>query len=144
MTKWSNPDSITGRRWPEEATLVVGWKDITESFKSRVYCVPGRIVESVSGQSKTSLPKEDIKHHSELVGTVGSSGSLMTHLVSRWTVSDAQNKPGHTHVDLAVEFQFANPIYSALSSAASPKMADIMMRAFEDRVKAAMAQPPRT
>ena len=40
-----------------------------------------------------------------------------------------------TQVSLNIEYQFANPVYAALSSAAAPKVADKMIEAFENRVK---------
>lgn len=56
----------------------------------------------------------------------------MTHLRSRWTIEAlAKDK---TEVSLALEFAFANPMYTALSAGAAPKIADIMVKAFEERV----------
>lgn len=43
-----------------------------------------------------------------------------------------------TEVSLAIEFQFANPIYSTLSASAAPKVAEMMIRAFEERVKSVL------
>ena len=57
----------------------------------------------------------------------------MTHLRSRWTI-EALGKDS-TEVSLALEFAFANPMYMALSAGAAPKVADIMIRAFEERVQ---------
>src|ERR1700749_2779807 len=41
VTKWSQPDK-DGQQWPSEAELTVGWKGVSEAFKSRIYCVPGK------------------------------------------------------------------------------------------------------
>jgi coenzyme Q-binding protein COQ10 len=41
-----------------------------------------------------------------------------------------------TDVNLVIEYQFANPVYAALSAAAAPKVAEKMIEAFENRVKA--------
>lgn len=46
-----------------------------------------------------------------------------------------------TEVNLVIEFQFSNPLYAALSSAAAPKVADKMIEAFENRVQAVMEGP---
>jgi coenzyme Q-binding protein COQ10 len=46
-----------------------------------------------------------------------------------------------TEVNLTIEYQFANPLYAALSSAAAPKVADKMIEAFENRVKAVLEGP---
>ena len=43
-----------------------------------------------------------------------------------------------TEVSLAIEFQFANPIYGTLSAGAAPKVAEMMIRAFEERVKSVL------
>jgi len=138
-TKWSAPDKTYGRRWPSEATLTTGFGGLTESFASRIYCIPGRYVESVGGDTETSLKPEDISHHFE--GTTDGTGQrrregsngLLTHLRSKWTVEPVQND--QTQVSLAVEFAFANPMYAALSGGVAPKVAEFMIRAFEARVK---------
>jgi coenzyme Q-binding protein COQ10 len=132
VTRWSNPDR-DGKKWPEEATLVIGWGDIKESFQSRVHCVPNRFVEAVSGESATSVATGDVPN-------------LLNHLVSRWTLNSASGPSlttaaDKTEVNLAIEFQFANPIYAALSAAVTPKMAEVMIRAFEDRVKKLLGKP---
>lgn len=145
ITHWSAPDAETGRRWPSVGVLTSGFGGLTESFTSRVYCVPGRVVESVGGDTKTSLPQDLIRHHldgaerearSETEGKEG----LLTHLRSRWTVEAVGEK--ETRIELALEFAFANPIYAALSGGAAPKVADVMVRAFEERVRALLRERP--
>jgi len=139
-TKWSAPDKLYGRRWPSEAILTTGFGGLTESFTSRIYCIPGRYVESVGGNTETSLKPEDIAHHVEGLeeeerGQARREGSngLLTHLRSKWTIEPVQND--QTQVSLAVEFAFANPMYAALSGGVAPKVAEFMIRAFEARVK---------
>ena len=83
---------------------------------------------------------------------------LLTHLLTRWTIRpfpctppsssataaevSAQGETARsreqTEVSLAIEFQFANPIYSTLSAGAVPKVAEMMIRAFEERVKSVL------
>lgn len=138
VTRWSSPDPIYARKWPSEAKLIVGWGNLTESFTSRVFCVPGRIVESIGGNTETDLNARDIAHHLDGArdgdkGARGAANGLMTHLRSRWTI-EALGKD-KTEVSLALEFAFANPMYMALSAGAAPKVADIMIRAFEERVQ---------
>lgn len=167
VTRWSAPDRTTHTRWPSEARLVVGWAGITEAFRSRIYCVPGRVVEAVGGASRTTLAEEDIAHHRVTAAVGGAAGGetgvkeqeqeqeeavrteLLTHLLTRWTVrplpctpsptTSAQGETARsreqTEVSLAIEFQFANPIYGTLSAGAAPKVAEMMIRAFEERVK---------
>src|ERR1700753_29475 len=64
VTRWSKPDR-DGKKWPEEATLVIGWGDIKESFQSRVHCVPNRIVEAISGESASTLAAGDVAHRAQ-------------------------------------------------------------------------------
>ncbi|CAI6341746.1 unnamed protein product [Periconia digitata] len=138
VTQWSSPDAAYARRWPSEASLVIGFGNLTEHFTSRVFCVPGRIVESIGGATETDLPRVDIAHHldgardAEKVGAKGASNGLMTHLKSRWTIEGVGERS--TRVRLDLEFAFANPLYATLSAGAAPKVADIMIRAFEERV----------
>lgn len=182
VTRWSAPDRTTHTRWPSEARLVVGWAGITEAFRSRIYCVPGRVVEAVGGASRTTLAEDDIAHHRVTAAVGGATGAetgtgagvkeqeqererereqeqaarteLLTHLLTRWTVrpspytlstvaeASAQGETARpreqTEVSLAIEFQFANPIYSTLSAGAAPKVAEMMIRAFEERVKSVL------
>jgi coenzyme Q-binding protein COQ10 len=138
VTRWSSPDSTHGREWPSEASLVVGWGNLTESFTSRVFCIPGKIVESIGGETETNLNASDIPHHLEGArdgdkGARGAANGLMTHLKSRWTIEALGED--ETEVSLALEFAFANPMYTALSAGAAPKVADIMVKAFEERVQ---------
>lgn len=159
VTRWSAPDH-DGRKWPSEADMAVGWGGIHETFQSRIYCVPGSIVEAVGGQSETQLPKADIRHHE--VGESSSSSSspssraqqtsqILTHLQSRWTLNPFPFKPAplqdrlertinpqseaggepareQTEVQLSLSFAFANPLYQAMSSAVTPKVAGSTLR----------------
>jgi coenzyme Q-binding protein COQ10 len=157
VTKWSPPsyslDEYAGKRWPEEAELVVGWKDITEAFTSRVYCMPGKVVESVSGTARTTLDSRDLEVHSwahresaktgvEGEGEQG-TGGLLTHLISTWRiapVAEAQEQGAKTDVRLTIEYAFSNPLYGALSESATPWIAEKMIEAFEDRVRKVTAE----
>ena len=149
ITKYSNPDQ-DGKRWPEEGKLVVGFNgDISESFYSRIYCVPGEVVEAVSGATDTSLSAERIKHHNPRPSEAedpSRNATVLTHLLTRWTLTPAPSKPEttsspareQTEVNLAIDFAFANPVYGVMSAAVAPKVAEKMIQAFEQRVKAAL------
>ncbi|KAF2630811.1 hypothetical protein BU25DRAFT_408086 [Macroventuria anomochaeta] len=144
ITHWSSPDSVTGRRWPSIGILTSGFGNLTESFTSRVYCVPGRFVESVGGDTVTALPRDQIKHHldgaaSQAIKKEGSEG-LLTHLRNTWTVEEVGEK--ETRIELKLEFAFANPIYAALSAGAAPKVAEAMVKAFEERVGGLLRENP--
>ncbi|KAF2168842.1 hypothetical protein M409DRAFT_20857 [Zasmidium cellare ATCC 36951] len=168
VTKYSSPAS-DGKTYPEEAKLVIGFNDsISEEFTSRVYCVPGRAVEAVSGATESTLHGEEIAHHSPRPAAErdpSRKDTVMSHLLTRWTLKPYPYKPppaGATHpdgvhknheetsplpgqektdVNLVIEFQFANPLYAALSSAAAPKVADKMIESFVNRVEAVMDGP---
>lgn len=143
ITHWSAPDPVTGRTWPSIGLLTSGFGNLSETFASRVYCVPGRIVESVGGATQTRLPESDIRHHLQDGREVRAEGSegLLTHLRNTWTVE--QHGAGQTKIELALEFQFANPMYAALSQGVAPKVAEAMVRAFEERVRALLEEDPR-
>lgn len=53
----------------------------------------------------------------------------------------AQDSREMTEIHLNIEYTFANPVYSTLSAAAAPKVADKMIEAFEKRVKGVMDGP---
>ena len=163
VTKQSSPDA-EGKTWPEEAELVVGYKDVMrESFYSRVYCAPSEyIVESVSGETNTSVSDALIKHHNarpDASQDPARNATILTHLRSRWTLSPFPYKPGpmgsdrpqevtsdipprmQAEVNLVIDYQFANPLYTTLSAAAAPKVAEKMIEAFELRAREMLDRP---
>ncbi|KAK4499849.1 hypothetical protein PRZ48_008035 [Zasmidium cellare] len=168
VTKYSSPAS-DGKTYPEEAKLVIGFNDsISEEFTSRVYCVPGRVVEAVSGATESTLSGEEVAHHSPRPARdqdPSRKDTVMSHLLTRWTLRPYPYKPpptgaahpngvhkNHeetnpvpgqqkTEVNLVIEYQFSNPLYAALSSAAASKVADKMVEAFVNRVEAVMDGP---
>ncbi|KAJ9626436.1 Coenzyme Q-binding protein coq10, mitochondrial [Taxawa tesnikishii (nom. ined.)] len=162
VTKTSSPDA-DGNTWPEEAKVVIGFNDdIGESWWSRIYCDPGKVIEAVSGNSETTLSPDRIKHHSARPESNDPTrnASVLTHLLTRWTLRPFPFKPGplpsqgepqqntspippkeQTEVSLALEFQFANPIYATMSAAAAPKVAEKMVEAFEKRVRSVLDGP---
>jgi coenzyme Q-binding protein COQ10 len=104
-------------------------------------------VESVGGNTGTSLREDDIAHHlssqeqdQDVSSRKEGSNGLLTHLRSTWTVEAIQN--GQTQVSLAVEFAFANPMYAALSGGVAPKVAEFMVKAFEKRVREVLERNP--
>ncbi|KAF2854501.1 hypothetical protein T440DRAFT_464657 [Plenodomus tracheiphilus IPT5] len=146
ISRWSAPDAEYGRRWPSAGTLTAGFGGIEESFVSRVYCVPGRFVESVGGATQTSLKRDEIAHHYHDSQANGESApspeesALLSHLRSKWSIEAMEDN--QTQVSLAVEFAFANPLYAALSGNVAPKVAEYMIRAFEKRVQEVLEASP--
>ena len=136
VTKYSNP-APNGKAYPEEAKLVIGYNDsIHEEFWSRVYCIPENVVEAVSGNTETTLNRNDISHHNARSiddQDPSRKNDMVEHLLTRWTLRPV--KAEETEVDLAIEVQLANPVYAALSQGVVPKVADKMIEAFEKRLK---------
>ncbi|KAH8731309.1 dehydrase and lipid transport-domain-containing protein [Phaeosphaeriaceae sp. PMI808] len=147
ITHWSAPDPIYSRCWPSEGSLTSGFGGVTESFTSRVYCVPGKYVESVGGNTEPSLLTDEISHHLNGPGAGSASGTrrmvnndLLKHLRSKWTIEELAKDS--TSVTLALEYAFANPFYAALSGGVAPKVAEAMIKAFEERVVTLLKENP--
>ena len=176
VTSVSAPDEHYARRWPTTASLTVGFQDrISESFTSRVFCVPpvphkGRaevgFVEALSGPEAGdpvfAADEEDhLAHHfAERVRSDSqpeeakayNEDSPLAHLRTRWSVSGHPYKPGEgkkpqeenlehieskqiTDVSLTIEFRFRSPLYEVLGKTVTGKVAEMMIDAFEGRVK---------
>ena len=122
VTHWSAPDA-SARRWPTLATLRVGWGGFEESFTSRVKCVPASLVEARSG---------------EAAGFDGSS--VLKSLVTRWSFAPSlvEGREG-AEVGLQISFEFANPVYAAVSAAVSETVAKTMISAFEAHARKVLA-----
>lgn len=119
-------------------------------------------VEALSGSqapAPTFTPDEDVAHYDvadaqRLSQDEAGKGPLAL-LRTRWTVSSYPHKPAPastdethaanlepgqkakemTNVNLVVEYRFENPVYEMLGQAASGKVADLMIDAFEKRVR---------
>lgn len=155
VTKWSSPDK-NGKRWPSEADLKVGWGGYEETFTSRLFCDADSTVEALGGEARTSLSKADIEHHSETFESPAVANNIFQSLSTVWRVRSFHYKPPsgrpqtdnavlpareQTEVHLAIDFQFSNPIYAALSKAVAPKVAGIMIEAFEVRARKILDGP---
>jgi len=157
VTEWSKPCE-EGKKWPQKADLKVGWGGFQETFTSSLYCVPNSVVEALSGDATTDLPKSSLQHHTNLTGTIqkDSGNQIFTSLSTRWVVKPFHYKPpsgqpqtdkavhpprDQTEVHLTIQFQFANPVYGALSKAVTPKVAGMMIEAFEVRARKILDEP---
>ncbi|KAI4155075.1 MAG: hypothetical protein LQ340_001232 [Diploschistes diacapsis] len=137
----SAPDRATGATHPAAASLSVGWKGIAEQFVSRVYCVPGRVVEAVSGSDgATSLSPQELVRWGYASAPssgdgVGEAGNdIFRSLRTRWTLEGLGEGRG-TEVDLKIEMEWKNMFYAAMSQAAAEKVAGVMVGAFEKRAR---------
>jgi len=155
VTKWSAPD-LNGKRWPSEADLKVGWGGYEETFTSRLFCVPGSIVEALGGEAVTTIPKADLAHYSGTFDTPTTANNIFKSLNTRWAFVPFHYKPptgqpqtdktihparDQTEVHLTIDFRFANPLYTALSKAVAPKVASVMIEAFEVRARQLLDGP---
>ncbi|KAI2623296.1 hypothetical protein GGR54DRAFT_597501 [Hypoxylon sp. NC1633] len=60
----SSSTTETHRRWPTRADLTAGWGGFSETYTSRVYCIPAHgIVEAVSGAAQSSIPVSELRKH---------------------------------------------------------------------------------
>jgi coenzyme Q-binding protein COQ10 len=138
VTRWSSPDK-DGRRWPTQADLSVGFGALEESFTSKLVCVPGSSVEARSGTEVEALLTEQPSGFGRGRPSPPGGRSVFKSLVTKWTVQPAGGHQGSETssalVDLVIRYQFANPLYSAVSAAVSDKMAAMMIEAFEQRAR---------
>ncbi|KFY51049.1 hypothetical protein V495_00005 [Pseudogymnoascus sp. VKM F-4514 (FW-929)] len=144
VTRWSEPDT-KGKRWPEQADLKVGWGGLEETFTSKLNCVPDTIVEALGGDAVPAVSKQQslgrLSRESPAI-----PNNIFKRLSTRWTVKplpgrSAPNGRDLTEVNLAIEFQFSNPLYGSLSKAVAPKLAEVMIEAFEKRAKLLLDSP---
>ena len=116
------------------------------------------MLEAVSGDAEPSLSREELPHYyknDQKPDRLSANESMFTSLLTRWSFKEFPFKPlppdgkspqegnanantsiPRTEVSLVIEVQFASAIYSALSQAAAPKVAGMMVEAFEKRAKA--------
>ncbi|KAK3501856.1 dehydrase and lipid transport-domain-containing protein [Neurospora crassa] len=152
----------TTKWWPARGDLTVGWGPFTESYSSRVYCVPDDgeglgIVEAVSGNATTTIPAtvlQQFGYHqsSPSDNTTEKMEGLFESLVTRWTVRSVPPAPTPkkksqgggegvtdndkwTEVALSVRFKFANPALGFAVGQLAGQKVDEMVAAFEERAR---------
>ncbi|OTB16882.1 hypothetical protein K445DRAFT_316394 [Daldinia sp. EC12] len=147
----SSPSSPPPRRWPLEADLTTGWAGIEETYTSRLFCIPSLgIVEAVSGDARSEIPLSELQKHGLVDSPTSSSSSnsgsgVFKSLVTRWTVlpaDDALRADRFQHpwsdVRLVVKYDFANPLYAALTDAVKDKVVSAMIDAFVQRAESVL------
>ncbi|EAA29956.1 hypothetical protein GE21DRAFT_7053 [Neurospora crassa] len=150
-------------KWPARGDLTVGWGPFTESYSSRVYCVPDDgeglgIVEAVSGNATTTIPAtvlQQFGYHqsSPSDDTTEKMEGLFESLVTRWTVRSVPPAPTPkkkksqgggegvtdndkwTEVALSVRFKFASPALGFAVGQLAGQKVDEMVAAFEERAR---------
>lgn len=140
VTAWTAPDANNNqRRWPTEGELTVGYGPITQSYTSRIVCVPGRSVEALSGTDEPAVANKD------------GGKNPFKQLITRWTVEEAQAPGGArgggagagagaagqewTKVDLDMTMRLEDPFLQMMLSKVTDETANKMIEAFEKRVR---------
>ncbi|KAK1760635.1 coenzyme Q-binding protein COQ10, mitochondrial [Echria macrotheca] len=155
VTAWTRP-SPQKQKHPAQADLTIGWGPFTQSYTSRVYCVPGSVVEAVSGSAHTTIPSETLREVGYdddhlgvgLLPQKGGGTGIFESLVTRWTVTPVPvpgtnstaattGKAGGkwTEVTLSVQFRFANPALGFAVGQLADDKVDEMVQAFEERAR---------
>ena len=166
ITSSSTKETQSSQTWPRTADLKIGYGPYDELFRSAVYCLPFTVVEAVAGEAETTIPRSQLPHYFDGEGASSqdpakSSGnsSIFSSLLTRWTLREFPFKPAppdgstpqegeanklsaspRTEVNLHIEVRFASAVYSALSQAAAPKVAGIMVEAFEKRARGVLGE----
>ena len=123
----------------------------------------------MAGDAEPTIPKSRLPHyyeqeseheHEHDADEEKSAGnpSIFTSLLTRWTFREFPFKPPppdgrtpqegsasepsrpRTEVNLVLEVRFASAVYSALSQAAAPKVAGMMIEAFEKRAAVVLGE----
>ncbi|PSR85820.1 dehydrase and lipid transport-domain-containing protein [Coniella lustricola] len=125
------------RKWPIEGQLTIGFGPITQSYTSRIVCVPGTSVEALSGQGEQVAKQKD------------AGQNPFKRLVTKWSVADANTALGQqttprtsvgegvqwTRVDLDLSMQLEDPLVQVMISKVADETATKMIDAFELRAR---------
>ena len=103
---------------------------------SNIYCKPNEFVEAISGSdAKPYLPYEVRKRLGyEDQSDRGPENDIFKSLSTKWNLKDINNGQ-ETKVDLEIQIKWKNALYFAMSQTAVPKVGDVMIEAFEKRVR---------
>jgi len=135
-------DPQTG--YPTQAFLTVGYGPLSETFTSRVDCDPSKwIVEARSG-AKYVQDAGQTEHKGGLGGFFpGANEGIFEYLDTKWELApapaDAKGGP-QTTVNLEVRFEFRNQLHATMMSAVEGRMANVMIEAFENRIRETHSQ----
>lgn len=160
-----NHSNNSGASWPRTAELKVGWGGYEEKFTSRIYCSPNKTLEALCGSAESNLsqaePLDAAAGHDRNRPTEENreeENALFDFLRTTWNFKSfpfkpppkgskepqAENTPEgykpRTEVSLIIEVKFKNVVYAALSQAAAPKVAGLMIGAFEERAREVLGE----
>ncbi|GAD93480.1 sreptomyces cyclase/dehydrase family protein [Paecilomyces variotii No. 5] len=115
-------DPSTG--YPTRAYLTVGYGPFSETFTSRVDCDAATwVVEARSGAGFDK--KENIP---------GADEGIFEYLDTRWQLMPLEGGE-KTKVQLDIRFKFRNQFHATMMSAVEGQMAQVMIEAFEKRIR---------
>ncbi|KAK4192947.1 dehydrase and lipid transport-domain-containing protein [Podospora australis] len=126
---------------PSLADLTVGWGPFTQTYTSRVYCVPHTTVEAVSGNADPSTSPEVLQkqgYNLDEINKRKKMDGIFESLVTKWTIKPVPRKNGGdnwSEVSLSVTFQFANPALGFAVGQLADDKATEMVAAFEERAR---------
>lgn len=122
------------------------------------------MLEAVAGEARSTIKREELPHYyeggEEEAGSEEGNNPLFSSLLTRWTLREFPFKPPpaegtgrkvhdsgreeksapRTEVDLVIEVRFASAVYAALSQAVAPKVAGMMVGAFEERAREVLGE----
>lgn len=131
--------------YPTQAFLTVGYGPLSETFTSRVDCDPSKwIVEARSG-AKYGQGAGKAEPKGGLNGLFpGANEGIFEYLDTKWGLAplapvDAKGGP-QTKVNLEVRFEFRNQLHATMMSAVEGQMANVMIEAFEKRIRETHSQ----
>lgn len=132
-------DPATGL--PTQAFLTVGYGPLSETFTSRVDCDQAKgTVEARSG-AKYGKPSDQSAGSSSTSGLSGffpgANEGIFEYLSTRWELAPQADGPGgpQTKVNLEVRFEFRSQLHATMMSAVEGQMANVMIEAFEKRIR---------
>jgi len=118
---WCQSSKIISKPKPGlmTADLQVGFQMFSETYTSRIECVPGKLVKVEAIQS-----------------------SLFNHLVNEWRFKPGP-EPSSTWLDFLVDFQFRSSLYQSASGLFFDEVVKKMVEAFENRCMDIYSRTPR-
>ena len=103
-------------------------------------------MEAIAGGATTALSNDELQIYKGIsgmgVGLPGQrkdlekGGDVFKSLMTRWEMKEVEHEGNEaTKTDPQIEFEFNNPLYAALSSAAIPSVAGAVVNAFDRRAR---------
>ena len=161
VTSWSLEDA-SGQTWPTKARIAISWRGLSEEWSSQLHCEPERIVEAVTNIPASTSAEAGAGAGAGAGLRAMQAGfrasSAIKSLKARWTLKPMdvagkeQQQTGNaetkalledrhvpqdqkTMIKLEIEYAFTNALYEAMGAAFAPKVAGLVVEAFEKRAR---------